>query len=149
MIKSVRILAVAAAASLLAAPCALAERVVVKADIPFDFVVAGRLIPSGEYVFVVTDDPGLVQIRSASSGAHFAAVPCSPLTRDARGATRVVFDRHGSEQFLKTIHSWDGSGVYLAETPAERQAEARAEAAAQAAAQARAAGGGAAKTSLP
>ena len=42
MIEHVRILALAAAASLLAAPCALAERVVVKADIPFDFVVADR-----------------------------------------------------------------------------------------------------------
>ncbi len=57
MTKSMKILAMAAAVSVLAAPCALAmDNVVLKVDVPFDFVVADQQLPSGEYRIV--KDPG-------------------------------------------------------------------------------------------
>ena len=49
MMKSVRIPLMAAAVSLLAAPGVLAGSGVLNADVPFNFVVADRHLPSGEY----------------------------------------------------------------------------------------------------
>ena len=55
MTKSLKILAMAAAVSALAAPSALAlDSYVLKVDVPFDFVVADQQLPSGEYRVVKT-----------------------------------------------------------------------------------------------
>jgi hypothetical protein len=149
MTKSLKVLSLAAVASLLAAPCALAEKVTVTAAIPFDFVVADRQLPSGEYRFVTTADPGVVRVYSTKTQEYVATVPCRQLSSDPAEAKRLVFERHGSERFLKRIRSGDGSGVSLAETRSERQAEARASAEALAAARAQATGSSTTTTSMP
>jgi hypothetical protein len=149
MMKSLKVLSLAAAAALLAAPCALAEKVTLKAEVPFDFVVADRHLPSGEYRFVTTADPGVVRVYSTKTQASVATVPCWNLASDPAEAKRLVFERHGSERFLKRIRGGDGSGVYLVETRSERQAEARAAAASQAEARAQAGGSGTTTTSMP
>ena len=74
MMKSVRIPVMAAAASLLAAPGVLAGSGVLNADVPFNFVVADRHLPSGEYRFVQGEDPGVVRIYSKTQGPW---PPCS------------------------------------------------------------------------
>jgi hypothetical protein len=144
MRKSVTILSLAAAATVLAAPCARAEVVSVKAAIPFDFVVADRQLPSGEYRFVRADAPGVVHVYAAGTREHLATVFCRALTRDPDAQAELAFDKHGSQRFLKTIRSGDGSGVYLPDTRKERRAEAQAlaEARARVVAEALAAGGG-------
>jgi hypothetical protein len=149
MMKSLKVLSLTAAASLLAAPCALAEKVTLRADIPFDFVVAERQLPSGEYRFVATSGPGVVRVYSTKTQAYVESVPCGTLSSDPAEAKRLVFERHGSQRFLKRIRGGDGSGVYLVETRSERQAEARAAATAQAEARAQAGGSGTTTTSMP
>ena len=151
MRKSVTILSLAAAVTVLAAPCVRAEVVSVKAAIPFDFVVADRQLPSGEYRFVRTDDPGVVHVYSAQTREHLAIVFCRALPRDLDARAELAFDKHGSQRFLKSIRSGDGSGVYLPGTRSERQAEAQAlaEARARVVAEAQAAGGGGKGASRP
>lgn len=149
MMKSVKLLTAAAAVSVLAAPCLVAETVVVKAAIPFDFVVADRHLPSGEYRFVRTDDPGVVHIYSATTRQHLATVFCQALPKAADAGTQLAFDKHGSQRYLKTIRSANGSGWYLPDTRSERQAQALAEAQARALAEARATGAGTTGSSLP
>jgi hypothetical protein len=139
MMKSVKILTAAAAFSVLAAPCLQAGGAVVKAAIPFDFVVADRHLPSGEYSFVRTDNPGLVNIYSATTREHVATVSGLALPRATGAGTKLVFDKHGSQRFLKSIRSEDGFGLYLPDSRSERQARALAQAP----------GGGAAGSSLP
>jgi hypothetical protein len=149
MMKSVRVLTAAAAVSVLAAPCLRADTVAVKAAIPFEFVVADRHLPSGEYRFVRTDDPGVVHIYSTTTREHVATVFCQALPRATDAGTRLAFEKHGSQHFLKTIRSEGGFGVYLPDTRSERQAQAVAEAQARALAEAHSTGAGTAGSSLP
>jgi hypothetical protein len=150
MIKSVKILTMAAAAALLTAPCVQAGTVTVEAAIPFDFVVADRQLPSGEYRFVRTGDPGVVHVYAAKTREHLAVVLCRDLPKDLDERTLLTFDKHGSQRFLKRIRTADGSGVHLPGTRSERQAEAQAlaEARARVGAEAQAAGGDPAGASL-
>jgi hypothetical protein len=108
----------------LAAPCVQASGVVLKARIPFNFVVADQQLPSGEYRIV--QEEHLVKVYS-QSGEQLAVahwVPQQTKSDDSRFS--LVFHRHGSQRFLKLIGSADGNGAYLPETSAERGARTRA-----------------------
>ena len=118
--KSVNILMMAAAA-VLAAPCAQAGNVVLKAQIPFDFVVADRQLPAGEYRIV--QEHWLVKVYS-QSGDQLAVVHWLPQTTDSHGSWNLVFHRYGGQRFLKVIGGRDGSGAYLPERALERKARA-------------------------
>jgi hypothetical protein len=145
MMKSVKILTAVAAVLVLAPPCLRAEKVTVKATIPFDFVVADRHLPSGEYRFVSTDDPGVVFVYSTTTRHHLATTLCQALPRAVDAEPRLVFDKHGSQHFLKSIRSASGSGVYLPGTRSEKQAQTSVKARTLA----QATGGGTAGSSLP
>jgi hypothetical protein len=149
MKKSAKVLWITAA-SMLAAPGVRAGDATVRAAISFDFQVADRQLPSGEYRFVTRADPGVVLVYSSKTPELLATVLCRPLQDNAEESGRVAFDRHGSQHFLKWIRAADGSGVYLPQTRSESQAEARVLAEARArAAQAQAQAGAAAKTAMP
>lgn len=141
MKKSLKVLALAAGAALLTAAGALAEPVKVTAQVPFDFVVADQQLPSGEYRFVTSDEPGLVLIYSAKTGEHVATVlgRALPASADERG--QLVFDRYGSDRFLNRIRSADGVGVFLPIGRVQSRAQAEAKAARRAEAQAAKASG--------
>jgi hypothetical protein len=115
--KSVTILMVAAA--VLAAPRAHSASVVLKAHIPFDFVVADQQLPSGEYQIV--QDHSLVKIYS-QSGEQLAIAHWLPQTAAGNVSSSLVFHRCGSQRFLRVIGNGDGSGAYLPETRSERGA---------------------------
>ena len=58
----------------------------VKAKVPFDFQVGDRQLPSGEYRFVMRDDPAALLVYSESTGEHLATVLSGPLARAAARA---------------------------------------------------------------
>ncbi len=129
MMKSLRILGLAVAALALAAPAVRAERVVLNADIPFDFVVSDRHLPSGAYSLVQdTANPGVVHIY-ANAGKHMAIALCQPIAAAGPGRVQLVFQRHGDQRFLKVIQRATGSGMSFPQTHAETVAEAGAQAA--------------------
>ncbi len=119
--KSVKILMMVAAVAVLAAPSAQAGSVVLKAQIPFDFVVADYRLPSGEYRIV--QDQWLVKIYS-KAGAQVAVAHWLPKTTSSSGTTNLVFDRYGSQRFLKLIAGPNGKAAYLPATRLEREARA-------------------------
>jgi hypothetical protein len=124
MTKTSKILVLAAAVSALAAPCALAlDKVVVKISVPFDFVIADRQLPSGEYRLVQSQNPGVVQIYSKNH-EHLMTTFCLPLPWEAAGKGKLVFRSHGGQRFLKMIRTEDGSGVYFPKTRTESEAQA-------------------------
>ncbi len=127
MMKTMRILGLAAAAALLAAPGLRADTVVLKANIPFDFVVADRQLPGGEYRFVQSEYPGVVQIYS-SAQRHVATALCQPFSPAGGSKVELVFHRHGDQRFLKMIRRSSGSGYYFPQTASETIAEARVQA---------------------
>jgi len=128
MMKSLRILGLAAVALALGAPGVRADTVVLKADIPFDFVVADRQLPSGAYSFVQDSDyPGVVQVYAR--GKHQAIALCQPVAAGETGKVELVFRRHGDQRFLKMIRRAGGSGFSFPKTHAETVAEADGQAA--------------------
>jgi hypothetical protein len=149
MKKSVKVLWMAAAAAVLAPPCALADDVTVKAKIPFDFQVGERQLPSGEYRFVTREDPGLLLVYSKGTREQLAAVLFNGRMEAERSPwAQLTFHRYGQRHFLKSIRGLSGPGVSLAETPSEVRAEAQARAAAEGGLRA-GVGPKAAKTAMP
>ncbi|HEX6648124.1 MAG TPA: hypothetical protein VF075_01250 [Pyrinomonadaceae bacterium] len=78
------------------------------ANIPFDFIVGDKTLPSGEYVVSsATDDGAGVRISShngKSSAIRLSqAVPERTKSRNAR----MVFHRYGQQYFLAQV--WSGS----------------------------------------
>jgi hypothetical protein len=117
--KSVKVLSMAAAMAIVTAPAALASDVV-KVDVPFDFVMAGQQLPSGEYTFVKGDNPRIVQVFSNQRHVGVAVGLAEPKGASVTGLT---FHRHGEQYFLKAI-SGQGLDFSLPTSQAERVAEA-------------------------
>jgi hypothetical protein len=124
MIRKLSILSLAVL-PLAVAPRVQADTLVLKADVPFAFVVADRQLPSGEYQFVRSDNPSAIKIYSRQHG-HLLAVLGQPLPAASGEGAVLVFHRHGGQLFLKSIRSGNGSGLYFPNTRAENRLEAAA-----------------------
>ncbi len=126
MTKNATMALAAAALLALAAPGALAaDRVVLRVEIPFNFVVADQQLPAGSYRIVEAQDPGAVRIYSADQ-KHLLSTFCLQASPDVSQGRTLVFHKHDGRYFLKTIRGADGFGAYLPETRTEKQAQASA-----------------------
>ena len=102
-------LSMAALAAMLAAPVS-AQAIALQASVPFDFVVAGRTMPAGDYMLSTSFDRGLLHIRSLGKGGN--PVLATTIAADGpSGRDRVflTFNRYGGDYFLARI--WDGPGA--------------------------------------
>jgi len=88
------------------------ESIVLKANVPFQFVVRGQVFPAGKYA-VVRDDlmPSLLLIRSETSSRPVAFVET---TRDAGhdpagSHAALTFKRHENQYRLAAV--WDSPGL--------------------------------------
>jgi hypothetical protein len=109
MKKVLGCLSMAAVAVLLAAPVS-AQTITLKASVPFDFVVAGRTMPAGDYMVSTSGDQGLLQVENVATGI----IPVVATTNRADGPSvgsdsYLTFNRYGGDYFLAGI--WDGSGA--------------------------------------
>jgi len=120
MIKSLKVLSMVAVAAVAAAPCAQASDIL-NVKVPFEFVLAGQPLPSGEYQFVKSDYPGAVQVYSKARGRMVTAVcMAAPTTMPEVG---LLFHKHGEQHFLKLIRIGDTT-VALPTSEAEKRSEA-------------------------
>jgi len=90
--------------------CAQSTRIT--ADIPFEFVVAGKTLPAGEYeVYGVSDSRSILRITSLITGHResvvFMSASRSFETNDQE--TKLTFNRYGTHYFLSRI--WVGHGT--------------------------------------
>ena len=92
----------------LAAPAA-AQSIRVKASVPFDFTVATRALPAGDYTVETVNSTGTLVVRSeAGSGAVSAmAMSGASANMGAMGQVALVFHRYGDQYFLSQV--WDGT----------------------------------------
>lgn len=116
--KSARILTMAVVATVLAASGATADGVVLRVQVPFDFMVADQQLPSGEYRFVHEQDAGLVRIYS-KSGGQVASAQWTPRAMPVWGSGTLVFRKCGSKHMLKAIRTDDGGETRLPEARSE------------------------------
>ena len=113
--------AVLAAAAILLCGSATAqasESIVLRADVPFPFVVKGQVFPAGKYV-VQRDDvmPGLLEIRNeANSHQVVFFETIRDAGRDPAGShAALTFKRHENEYRLASVwetqsQGWDVMG---------------------------------------
>ena len=95
-----------------------------RAEIPFDFVVANKRLPAGEYqVKPATEKAMLIQSKDASSSALAMTIGVDGKTSDAG---KLVFNRYGDQYFLSKI--WlpsSDSGRELTKCRLEREVAAQ------------------------
>jgi hypothetical protein len=104
----------------LSAPAQLVSAV--KANIPFDFVIADHKHPAGEYWFVQSRGSAVLRIYSTqmkSTTLEQSLLTYQlPLTMDTRGPGYLLFHTYGSQRFLHTIR--DGAVSFGAALPTSR-----------------------------
>ncbi len=104
---------------LAAAGASAADAVAVQATVPFDFVVADRAVPAGEYRFVKGQVPGIVLIYSPNL-KDAIIVPCVNEPADNPNQSHIYFTRYGSARFLQSIRV---GSVHFGATVAKSRAE--------------------------
>jgi len=89
------------------------------ADIPFDFIVADKTLPSGKYSVTATTSNGVI-IRSRDGKS--AAIRLSNLVPDEseKRTAKMVFHRYGEQYFLAEVWSGDDYGHQLMQCKKER-----------------------------
>ena len=123
--QALRVLAVLGLAVLLSAPAAFAQlSEVLVADIPFDFVVAGRVYPAGNYEVRPLPNMPAVTIKSADQGVAIAAMT-SPAWSPARKVQpSLIFNRHENKYFLSKVNGhFSACGLRTSKTERELAAK--------------------------
>ena len=93
----------------------------VTADIPFDFIVGSKTLPSGRYTmsWVFSDGQGLRIISHAGNAAAFRLTNAVSEKSDYP-KPRMVFRRYGQQYFLTQVWSGDSHGRQLRPGKKER-----------------------------
>jgi hypothetical protein len=115
-----RIIAIAlfAASSLAAAGNLSAQDHMVKANIPFDFTVSGKVLPAGSYT-ISSLSPDAVQVRNVNG--HVAELSLVQ-NDDKRSTTPVlVFQRYGNQYFLHEILAANAMNVTVPRSKREQR----------------------------
>ena len=93
----------------------------VTADVPFDFIVSNKTLPSGKYTVksATSDGRGLsISSREGKSSAIVLTVDVAQTSK--MRIARMVFHRYGQQYFLAEIWSGDNWGRQLMECKRER-----------------------------
>src|SRR6266852_6084499 len=79
------------------------NRVVLQADIPFEFTVGKVTLPAGEYtVRSMSDSSDILQLRSADG--HSALVLMNSIIGKADESAKLIFNQYGNHYFF--AQSW-------------------------------------------
>ena len=117
MKKAFAFMSIAALAVVLAAPLP-AQTVSVQANVPFDFVVAGRTMPAGEYELGTLTQSAILAVRGASHSPAITTTISSTAGKGRHGEAYLVFHRYGNQYFLSQV--WDGFRFQGREIPISR-----------------------------
>ncbi|MGZ4732013.1 MAG: hypothetical protein ACXVZH_07705 [Terriglobales bacterium] len=89
---------------LLATASAYAQTGVVRANVPFDFIVNKTELPAGEYSVRALGMTGVaISIQSSDNKVVKAILPQSCEAAEAPKTSKLVFHRYGSQYFLAQI----------------------------------------------
>ena len=120
--RLVTAMASVALVGLLGVPYSFSQDLVLKADVPFNFYVNGKLMPAGTYRLKPMS-PGNWVINIADETGNAVMVATIPTGNRKPEVSRLVFNRYGSLNFLSQLY-WEGSssGHALPTSTAEREA---------------------------
>ena len=93
----------------------------VTANIPFDFIVGDKTLPSGKYVVsAVTDNGAGLRISSRDGKASAIRFSLSVAEKSKNRSARMVFHRYGQQYFLAEVWSGEEYGRELMQCKKER-----------------------------
>ena len=98
-------------------PATQAQSIMLKADIPFDFVVGDKQLHSGEYNVKQTH-PGVVLIQSKDTSSSAMVLTTAAQAGKISDVNKLVFNRYGDQYFLSKI--WAASSDSGRELPKSR-----------------------------
>lgn len=82
-----------------------AQAMDLQANVPFDFQIAGKLMPAGKYV--IHQSNGVLSLRGLTGGVFSITRPASRPTAQTTAA--LDFNRYGDTYFLKKVWVPDSS----------------------------------------
>ena len=83
-------------------PVTQAQSIMLKADIPFDFVVGDKRLPSGEYL-VKSLHQKATQIQSTDARSSAIVLTTGMQAAKISNTGKLVFNRYGDQYFLSKI----------------------------------------------
>jgi hypothetical protein len=98
-------------------PATQAQSIMLKAEIPFDFVVGEKRLPSGEY-HVKSLSPTTTQIQSKDARSTAIVLTTGMQAAKISNTGKLVFNRYGDQYFLSKI--WTPSSDLGRELPKSR-----------------------------
>jgi len=98
-------------------PATHAQSIMLKADIPFNFVVGDTQLPSGEY-HVKQLRPGVIQVQDKVTRSSAIVMTTGVQTGKTSDVGKLVFNRYGDNYFLSRI--WEPSSIMGRQLPKSR-----------------------------
>ena len=117
MKRLIGFLSVSTLAVALAAPLA-AQTIRVTANVPFEFMVAGRSMPAGDYIVERGGGTSAIRVSNGNAGVLALALNSSTSQQEQNGQALMIFHRYGDQYFLSRIV--DGSRNNGVELPVSR-----------------------------
>ena len=120
--RAFAVLAVAVVGVALALPAA-AQTLVLKANVRFEFNLAGKAMPAGAYVFQMDAGSPVLRVRNFDAEVSVLSLGVQPPTVGRRtGDARLTFNRYGDTYFLSTVvNGHTGVGFEAPITKGERE----------------------------
>jgi hypothetical protein len=102
-------------------PATQAQSIMLKADIPFDFVVGDKQLPAGEYQ-VKSLHQAATQIQSTDTRSTAIVLTTGMQAAKISNTGKLVFNRYGDQYFLSKIWApWSDAGRELPKSRLERE----------------------------
>ena len=98
-------------------PATHAQSIMLKADIPFNFVVGDTQLQSGEY-HVKQLRPGVIQVQDKVTRSSAIVMTTGVQTGKTSDVGKLVFNRYGDNYFLSRI--WEPSSITGRQLPKSR-----------------------------
>jgi len=98
-------------------PATHAQSIMLKADIPFNFVVGDTQLQSGEY-HVKQLRPGVIQLQGKVTRSSAIVMTTGVQTGKISDVGKLVFNRYGDQYFLSRI--WEPSSITGRQLPKSR-----------------------------
>ena len=117
MKRLIGFLPVATLAVVLAAPLG-AQTFRVAGSVPFEFMVGGQSMPSGDYTVARVGGTDQIKVSDGNASALSWASNASPSPQERTGQALLIFHRYGDQYFLSRIV--DGSRDAGMELPISR-----------------------------
>jgi hypothetical protein len=125
MKNSIKLLASVAFAAVLGVAPAIAQmQTTLKAHVPFDFVVKGKLLPAGDYTVTERADSPLIAFHNTSSEESVIVMMGWHVDSANSDDSKLVFHRAGNRHYLAAVRTAGESYDRVAiKSKAEREAE--------------------------